>query len=120
MPSARKPYQIGLTFTRKNGDVGAISVTERSCAAPISKDESHAHIVKAFILYRILFVVPRKAMRYCGNTVPAISVTERSCAAPISKDESHAHIVKAFILYRILFVVPRKAMRYCGNTASIY
>ena len=36
LPSARKPYRIGLMFTRKNGDVGAISVTERSCFAPRS------------------------------------------------------------------------------------
>ena len=27
-------------FTHKNGDFGAVSVTERSCAAPISKLES--------------------------------------------------------------------------------
>ena len=38
---ARKSYQIGLLFTHKNSDFGAISVTERSCAAPISKVESH-------------------------------------------------------------------------------
>ena len=37
----RKPYRIGLLFTHKNGDLGALSVTERSCAAPISKVESH-------------------------------------------------------------------------------
>ena len=30
----RKPYQIALLFTHKNGDFGPISVTERSCAAP--------------------------------------------------------------------------------------
>ena len=34
---ARKPYRIRLLFTHENGDFGAISVTERSCAAPISK-----------------------------------------------------------------------------------
>ena len=28
-------------FTQKNGDFGAISVTERLCAAPISEVESH-------------------------------------------------------------------------------
>ena len=33
----RKSYRIGLLFTRKNGDFGAISVTERSCSVPISK-----------------------------------------------------------------------------------
>ena len=38
---ARKPYRIGILFTQKNGDFGAISVTERSWAAPISKVESH-------------------------------------------------------------------------------
>ena len=37
---ARKPYQIGLLFTHKNGDRGAISVTERRCAAPISNVEN--------------------------------------------------------------------------------
>ena len=38
---ARKAYWIGLLFTHKSGDFGAISVTERSWAAPISKVESH-------------------------------------------------------------------------------
>ena len=33
---ARKPYWIGLLFTHKNGDFGAISVTERR-VAPITK-----------------------------------------------------------------------------------
>ena len=37
---AEKPYgTLGLLFTHKNGDFGAISATERSCAAPISKVE---------------------------------------------------------------------------------
>ena len=36
---AQKQYRIGLRFTNKNGDFGAISVTERSCAARISKVE---------------------------------------------------------------------------------
>ena len=30
----RKQYPLGLLFTDKNGDFGAISVTERSCTAP--------------------------------------------------------------------------------------
>ena len=33
----RKPYWIGLLFTHEKGDFGAISVTERSFPAPISK-----------------------------------------------------------------------------------
>ena len=32
---------LGLLFSHKNSDCGAISVTERSCTAPISKEESH-------------------------------------------------------------------------------
>ena len=32
---ARKPYRIGLLFTHNNGDLGEISVTVRSRAAPI-------------------------------------------------------------------------------------
>ena len=34
---ARKSYRIGHLFTHENGDLGAISVTERSCAALVSK-----------------------------------------------------------------------------------
>ena len=41
LASARNPYQIGLLFTHKNGDFGAISVTERICVTPISTVESH-------------------------------------------------------------------------------
>ena len=37
----RKPCLIRLLFTHKNGDFGAVSVTKRSCAAPVSKVESH-------------------------------------------------------------------------------
>ena len=32
--------RIGLLFTDKNGDFGAIFVTERNCATPISKVKS--------------------------------------------------------------------------------
>ena len=38
---SRKSYPIGFLFTQKNGCGGAISVTERSPAAPISKVEPH-------------------------------------------------------------------------------
>ena len=41
LPSARKPYLMGLLFTHKNGDFGAVSVMKRSCTAPISKVERH-------------------------------------------------------------------------------
>ena len=38
---ARKPFRIARLFTHMNGDFGAISVKARSCAASISKVESH-------------------------------------------------------------------------------
>ena len=38
---AMRSYWIRLLFTLKNGDFGAISETERSCAAPISKVDCH-------------------------------------------------------------------------------
>ena len=38
---ARKPYKIGLLFTHNNGDLGVVSVMERSCSGPIAKVESH-------------------------------------------------------------------------------
>ena len=37
----RKPYQKGLLFIHKDGDFCAISVTERNCAATVTKVESH-------------------------------------------------------------------------------
>ena len=37
LESVQKPYRIGLPFTHKNGDFGAISLTERSYVAPISR-----------------------------------------------------------------------------------
>ena len=37
----QKSYRIGLLFTHKNGDFGAISVTGRSCPVPISKVKRH-------------------------------------------------------------------------------
>ena len=41
VPPPRNSYHIGLLFTHKSNSGGAISVTERSCAVPISKVESH-------------------------------------------------------------------------------
>ena len=38
---AQRQFRIGLLLTNKNGDFDAISVTERSCAVPISKVGSH-------------------------------------------------------------------------------
>ena len=38
---AMRSYWIRLLFTLQNGDFGAISETERSCAAQISKVDRH-------------------------------------------------------------------------------
>ena len=40
----RKPYRIGLLFTHKSGDFGAISETVGICAAPVSKVERKAFL----------------------------------------------------------------------------
>ena len=56
---ARKPYRIVLPFIHKNGDFRAISITEGSCAALISKVESH--ISERCLYYtRRLFVSGQK------------------------------------------------------------
>ena len=55
-PPAQKPYRIGIQFTHKNGDFEAISLTERICAARISKLESHisdsVHSIPDSLLFR--------------------------------------------------------------------
>ena len=38
---AQESYQIRLLFLHKDCEIGAISVKEQSCAAPIYKMESH-------------------------------------------------------------------------------
>lgn len=50
--SPQKSYWIGILFTNKNSCGGAISVTEKSCAAPISQVENH--IRQVFILSTIV------------------------------------------------------------------
>ena len=66
---ARKPY---LLFTRrKNGDLGATSVTERSCAAPrraapISKVVRNISDRCSYYI-GLLFLSARKAIRYNVN-----------------------------------------------------
>ena len=61
---ARKPY---LLFTRrKNGDLGTTSVTERSCAAPISKVVRNISD-RCSYYFGLLFVSARKAIRYGVN-----------------------------------------------------
>ena len=92
----RKSYRTGtgLLFTHKNGCGGAISVTERSCTAPISKVESCTSDRRSHYT-EYLFVAPRKSYQIrllfkhkngCGS---ASSMTEQSCDAPISELEIH-------------------------------
>ena len=51
-PPRSAPDGIWLLFTHKNADFGAISVTGRSCCAPVSKAESHNRIGVHTILDR--------------------------------------------------------------------
>ena len=46
--TARKPYRIWLLFTHKDTGFGAISLTERGCAAPISKGDVDLLTSRAF------------------------------------------------------------------------
>ena len=46
--TARKPCRIWLQFTNKDTGFGAISLTERSCAAPISKGDVDLLTSRAF------------------------------------------------------------------------
>ena len=62
----RKSSPIGLLFTHKNGDFGAIFVTERSCAAQISKVESRISDRSSYYT-GYLFVSARKAIRCSEN-----------------------------------------------------
>ena len=67
---ARKQYRIGLLFTYKKGDFGTISVTERSCAAPISQVESHIQLFRERLLEKVLATIPKGDMGYDQYTVP--------------------------------------------------
>ena len=102
---ARKSYWIGLRFTHKNGDFGAISVTERGCAAPRQS-------LKWRDAYRIgvdtildsfcagMKTIPDRASVYThkNRDFGAIFVTERSCATPISKVESYIYRIVVHII----------------------
>ena len=74
---ARNPNRIGPLFTYKNSDFGAISVTEQSRTALISKVVSHISD-RCSCHTGQLFVVPRKSYRIgplnthkngCGGTI---------------------------------------------------
>ena len=56
--------RIEFLFTHKNGDFGAISVTERRRSGSISSVESHMHIGQIFIVYSLIqfFVSAQKAV----------------------------------------------------------
>ena len=65
---ARKPNRMGLLF---NSDFGEMSVTKRSCAAPISKVEqpSSKQVLILFYWNNQLFVTTRKAIRYSVHSL---------------------------------------------------
>ena len=110
-----KPYRIGLLFTHKNSDWGAISVTERSCATPISKVGSHisdrcwhytGELLRRPKRYRIGLLFTHK-----NRDFGAISVTEGNCATPISKVESHISDRCSYYIGD-LFVSAQQSIRY--------
>ena len=72
----RKPYRVGLSFTHNNGDFGAISARERSCAAPISKVESHKSDRCSYYTTGP-FVPAQKDIRYRLNTALNLSPQKR-------------------------------------------
>ena len=59
---AQKQYRIGLLFRYKKGDFGTISVTERSCAAPISQVESHIQLFRERLSENMCTPQSRKVM----------------------------------------------------------
>ena len=61
------PHRIGLLFTHKSADFGAISVTKRSWAAPISKVESHISDRCSYFTGQ-LFESARTAIQYIVNS----------------------------------------------------
>ena len=63
---AQKQYRIGLQFTHKNGDFGAISVMERSWVAPITKVESHISDRCSYYTEKLLLLA-RSTTRYSEN-----------------------------------------------------
>ena len=63
---AQKQYRIGLQFTHKNGDFGAISVMERSWVAPIAKVESHISDRCSYYTEKLLLLA-RSTTRYSEN-----------------------------------------------------
>ena len=66
---AQKQYRIGLLFRYKKGDFGTISVTERSCAAPISQVESHVQLFRERLSENMCTPQSRKVMWDMLNTL---------------------------------------------------
>ena len=120
--TARKPYRIWLQFTHKDTGFGAISLTERSCAAPISKgDVTRDDSQRRFSAQHSVATLLRHCfewLQHCSSIATmscakkpyqiwllfthkdtgfgAISLTERSCAAPISKGDVDLLTSRAF------------------------
>ena len=103
--------RIGLLLIHKNGDFGSISVTQQSCAGPISKADSH-------ILDRCSYYSGQSLFRhenhngqcFCTFThtkgeFGSIYVTQQSCAgSTVSKVESVTYIGQVFMLQWIALI----------------
>ena len=66
---AQKQHRIGLLFIYKKGDFGTISVTELSCAAPISQVESHIRLFRERLSENMCTPLSGKVMWDMFNTL---------------------------------------------------
>ena len=121
---ARKSYQMGLLFTHKNGDFGAIPVTEvaRQSMAPNLSDKSRSafDIGAAQLLSVSQFPPPQPFV--CVNRSP-IRCDFRGGAKAVRErlsEKAHATIPKGIVggfefsvLQRNLKELARKAMEMC-------
>ena len=113
----RNYYSIGLLVTQKNGCGGAISVTERSCAAPISKVESPGADLGGgcrgcappppplpwddLRFSDITGILQKKTMWFIG-----VEVEQETSAPPPKNNPGSApesHIGQVFTLFRVAF-----------------
>ena len=126
-----KPYRIELLFINKNGVFGAISVKERSCAAPIS--EVDRHISDRLLLFRLVnrysdrsgskWVGARTSTHWDGSRYSEVR-TEIKCTRPSRPTTLHnsawyyvrcvwttcsSSVPLPFKLYRIAFHVESKS-----------
>ena len=66
---AQKPYRRGPLFTNNNGDLGAFSVMERSCAPLISKVEPVTYQIGVHTIPESFRVRTKSYTVYCEHSL---------------------------------------------------